>query len=69
GQTFEESRLVPVLLSARTGAALAGQADRWARWLTGDDTLRPADVAWSSATTRAVLEHRAVVTAADSDEL
>ncbi|WP_303395043.1 CurL C-terminal domain-containing protein, partial [Micromonospora sp. NBS 11-29] len=61
--------LTPVLLSARSGAALAAQADRWARRLTGDDTTRPVDVGWSSVTGRAVLEHRAVVTAADSDEL
>ncbi|MBQ1076775.1 SDR family NAD(P)-dependent oxidoreductase, partial [Micromonospora sp. C31] len=59
----------PVLLSARSEAAVAAQADRWARWIAGDEELRPADVGWSSTVSRAVLEHRAVVTATDRDEL
>ncbi|MDI5940602.1 SDR family oxidoreductase, partial [Micromonospora sp. DH15] len=58
-----------VLLSARTEAALAAQADRWARWLAADPTPRPADVGWSSVATRATLEHRAVLAAADRDDL
>ncbi|WP_431948205.1 type I polyketide synthase, partial [Micromonospora marina] len=61
--------VVPVLLSARSDAALAGQADRWARWIADDEKLRPADVGWSSTVSRAVLEHRAVVTATGRDEL
>ncbi|MEH0975043.1 SDR family NAD(P)-dependent oxidoreductase, partial [Micromonospora sp. CPCC 205546] len=61
--------VVPVLLSARSDAALAGQAGRWARWLASDEAPRPLDVAWSSVTTRPALEHRAVVTAADRDDL
>ncbi|MFI7075557.1 SDR family NAD(P)-dependent oxidoreductase, partial [Micromonospora sediminicola] len=61
--------LTPVLLSARSDAALAAQADRWARRLTGDDTARPVDVGWSSVTGRTVLDHRAVVAADDRDEL
>ncbi|MGK5674963.1 type I polyketide synthase, partial [Micromonospora sp. URMC 106] len=60
---------VPVLLSARSEAAVAAQADRWARWIAGDEDLRPVDVGWSSAVSRAVLEHRAVVTATDRDGL
>ncbi|MFB9547820.1 ketoacyl-synthetase C-terminal extension domain-containing protein, partial [Micromonospora sagamiensis] len=60
---------VPVLLSARSEGALAGQADRWARWLAGDEALRPVDVGWSSVTTRPALEHRAVLTATDRDDL
>ncbi|MEH1102387.1 type I polyketide synthase, partial [Micromonospora sp. CPCC 205561] len=59
----------PVLLSARSAAAVAAQADRWARWIAGDEELRPADVGWSSTVSRAVLEHRAVVTATDRDDL
>ncbi|MER7272776.1 type I polyketide synthase, partial [Micromonospora carbonacea] len=58
-----------VLLSARSEAALAAQADRWARWLAADPAPRPADVGWSSVVTRATLEHRAVLAAADRDEL
>ncbi|MEV0882113.1 SDR family NAD(P)-dependent oxidoreductase, partial [Micromonospora echinofusca] len=61
--------VVPVLLSARDGAALSAQAGRWARWLSVDGAPRPVDVAWSSVTTRPALEHRAVVTAADRDDL
>ncbi|MEU4645159.1 type I polyketide synthase, partial [Micromonospora sp. NPDC023814] len=59
----------PVLLSARSEAAVAAQADRWARWIAADEDLRPVDVGWSSAVSRAVLEHRAVVTATHRDEL
>ncbi|MEU4666228.1 type I polyketide synthase, partial [Micromonospora chalcea] len=44
-------------------------AGRWARWLAADEAPRPLDVAWSSVTTRPALEHRAVVTAADRDDL
>ncbi|MER5338534.1 type I polyketide synthase, partial [Micromonospora sp. NPDC002717] len=60
---------VPVLLSARSEVAVAAQADRWARWIAGDEDLRPVDVGWSSAVSRAVLEHRAVVAATDRNEL
>ncbi|MEU6075142.1 type I polyketide synthase [Micromonospora sp. NPDC047074] len=60
---------VPVLLSARSGEAVAGQAGRWATWLTDNPDLRPVDVGWSSVTTRSVLEHRAVLLAADRDGL
>ncbi|MEU4371808.1 type I polyketide synthase, partial [Micromonospora chersina] len=60
---------VPVLLSARSAEALPGQASRWAAWLAGDEALRPVDVGWSSVTARPALEHRAVVAAADRDEL
>ncbi|MFF3854975.1 type I polyketide synthase, partial [Micromonospora sp. NPDC002575] len=61
--------VVPVLLSARTEGALAGQAGRWARWLTGGDSLAAVDVAWSSVTTRPALEQRAVVVAEGRDDL
>ncbi|MFI2712291.1 type I polyketide synthase [Micromonospora sp. NPDC018662] len=60
---------VPVLLSARTDAALAAQAGRWARWLAADETLRPADVGWSAFTTRPALEQRAVLGVTDRDDL
>ncbi len=61
--------VVPVLLSARSDAALAGQAGRWARWLTADEAPRPLDVAWSSVTTRPALEQRAVAVVADGNDL
>ncbi|MER7475893.1 beta-ketoacyl synthase N-terminal-like domain-containing protein, partial [Micromonospora sp. NPDC000018] len=61
--------VVPVLLSARTEAALTAQAGRWARWLAADEGLRPLDVAWSSVTTRPALEQRAVAVVTDRDSL
>ncbi|MEU4383433.1 type I polyketide synthase, partial [Micromonospora echinofusca] len=68
-ETVAGSLPTPVLLSARSEAAVAAQADRWARWIAGDEALRPVDVGWSSTVSRAVLEHRAVVTATGRDEL
>nr|WP_062339544.1 type I polyketide synthase [Herbidospora sakaeratensis] len=47
------------LVSGHTEAALAAQAGRLAAVAGGSD---PVDVAWSLATTRSVLDHRAVVT-------
>ncbi len=61
--------LAPVVVSARSAPALAAQASRWASWLTTADGVRPGDVGWSSVAGRSVLEHRAVVAAADRDEL
>jgi acyl transferase domain-containing protein/acyl carrier protein len=57
---------VPWLLSARSADGLRDQAASLASFVDGQD---PADVAYSLATTRAALEHRAVVLGADRDEL
>jgi acyl transferase domain-containing protein/D-arabinose 1-dehydrogenase-like Zn-dependent alcohol dehydrogenase/acyl carrier protein len=54
------------LVSARTKAGLAAQA---ASLLSTADELDPADVGLSLATTRAALEHRAVIVGADKAEL
>ncbi|MEV0724912.1 type I polyketide synthase [Micromonospora purpureochromogenes] len=59
----------PWLLSGRTDRALRAQAERLAAHLDGRDDLADRDVAWSLATGRAALEHRAVVLGADRDEL
>ncbi|MER7015756.1 type I polyketide synthase [Saccharopolyspora sp. NPDC000359] len=56
---------VPWVLSAKTSEALRAQAHRLLG-LSGQD---PVDVGWSLATTRAMLEHRAVVVGRDEDEL
>ena len=56
-------------LSARTPAALEGQARRLRAWVRADEALRPVDVARSLATTRARFDHRAVVVGADRDRL
>ncbi|WP_206791055.1 type I polyketide synthase [Amycolatopsis sp. MtRt-6] len=59
--------LVPVLLSARSAAGLRGQAARLADFLGTD--VRVPDVAHALATTRAQLDHRAVVLASDREQL
>ncbi|MGW2655815.1 type I polyketide synthase [Streptomyces sp. NPDC001478] len=58
--------LVPWLVSAKTAAGLADQARRLAAGTVGADA---ADVGLSLATTRAGLEHRAVVLGTDTDTL
>ncbi|RBM09475.1 ketoacyl-synthetase C-terminal extension domain-containing protein, partial [Streptomyces sp. PT12] len=59
-----EPPLVPVVVSGATPAALREQAARLARV---DGPL--LDVAYSTATSRAALEHRAVLTVSSRDEL
>ncbi|MER5556707.1 type I polyketide synthase [Streptomyces sp. NPDC002793] len=56
----------PFPLAGRTAPALRAQA---ARLLAASDRHEPADLAYSSATARAALDHRAVVVAADREEL
>ena len=67
---------VPVLagagiwvVSGRSAGGLAGQAGRLGEWVEARPGLDDADVGWSLAVTRPVLEHRAVVTGADQGEL
>ena len=54
----------PIVLSGRTAAALAAQAERLRARVEADPGLAVADVAWTQAR-RASFEHRAVVVAAD----
>ncbi|GGX61850.1 type I polyketide synthase [Streptomyces hiroshimensis] len=62
--------VVPWVLSAKTPEALAGQAERLLAFTKANPDVRPLDVAWSLATTRAALDHRATVVAGDDrDEL
>ncbi|MBO4208045.1 acyltransferase domain-containing protein, partial [Micromonospora echinofusca] len=63
--------VVPYVLSGRTAEALRAQAANLHTRLTTDPDphTRPVDVAHSLATTRAALEHRAVVTGTDPDGL
>jgi acyl transferase domain-containing protein/acyl carrier protein len=58
---------LPWLVSGRSRAALAAQAARMASFLRDDSPHLPADVAYSLATGRAALDHRAVVIAADRE--
>ncbi|MFJ4830592.1 SDR family NAD(P)-dependent oxidoreductase [Streptomyces sp. NPDC088747] len=60
---------VPLPLSARDDAGLRDQADRLRTHLRGHPDLDHRDVAYSLATGRAALVHRAVVVGRDSDEL
>ena len=62
-------RPLPFVLSARTPAALRRQAERLTARIVGDPELRPADLAHSLATSRALLSERAVVVAADREAL
>ncbi|EST37913.1 hypothetical protein N566_10410, partial [Streptomycetaceae bacterium MP113-05] len=62
-----ESTVVPWTLSARSAAALRGQASAL-RPLVHDGT-GPADVGWSLATTRTPFEYRSVVTGGHADGL
>ncbi|WP_157180673.1 acyltransferase domain-containing protein, partial [Protofrankia coriariae] len=59
---------VPLLLSARTPAALNAQATRLHTHLTAHPDLDLRDVGYSLVTARAVLPHRAAVVAADPRE-
>ncbi len=60
--------LVPVVLSGKTSDALRDQAANLAAFLR-DETTELVDVGFSSVTTRATFDHRAVVVAEDWDEL
>ncbi|MFI1801745.1 type I polyketide synthase, partial [Streptomyces sp. NPDC020379] len=57
--------VVPWVVSAKSEAALRGQAERLLS-LTRDETVAPVDVAFSLATARTVFEHRAVVLAGEA---
>ena len=57
------------VVSARSGDALAAQAARLSAHLDAEPGLRAVDVGWSLATTRAALEHRAVLVGGERDTL
>ena len=63
------SGVVPWVVSGRRGAGLAAQAGRLAAHVAARPGLDPVDVGYSLATTRSVLEYRAVVTGASEGEL
>ncbi|ROO86840.1 acyl transferase domain-containing protein [Actinocorallia herbida] len=65
----EGSFPVPCVLSAKSPGALREQARRMGALLAGDPAVGHVDAAFSSATTRAALAHRAVVVAGDRAEL
>ncbi|MFD6502657.1 type I polyketide synthase [Streptomyces goshikiensis] len=53
--------VVPWVLSGKSAGALRGQAERLSGWLAVTAGVDPLDVGWSLASTRAGLDHRAVV--------
>nr|AGY62755.1 EbeC [Kitasatospora aburaviensis] len=57
--------VVPLVVSARGGSALRGQAERLSAWWESRAELGAVDVGFSLAAGRAQLEHRAVVVAGD----
>ncbi|MFJ1855651.1 type I polyketide synthase, partial [Streptomyces sp. NPDC088166] len=61
--------VVPWVLSGASPEALRAQAARLGSFVAGRSELRPVDVAFSLATTRGALEHRAVVVGTGRDEL
>ncbi|MEU4898885.1 SDR family NAD(P)-dependent oxidoreductase, partial [Streptomyces sp. NPDC044780] len=62
-------RVVPWVVSARTGQALQDQAEALAAHLTAHPGLPMTDVGWSLARTRSAFEHRAVAIGDSHDEL
>ncbi|MFJ9783021.1 SDR family NAD(P)-dependent oxidoreductase [Amycolatopsis sp. NPDC101161] len=60
---------LPLLLSAKTGAALRAQATRLGEWVRRRPELTPAELARSLATTRSGLAERAVVVATSRDDV
>ncbi len=64
-----QATVVPWVLSARTAAALRGQAVALSSHVDEYPELDPFDVAHSLVTTRSTFEHRAVVIGEDADQL
>ncbi|MEU8686525.1 SDR family NAD(P)-dependent oxidoreductase, partial [Streptomyces sp. NPDC048611] len=68
-RTSTESSPVPWVITGKTRSALRAQAARLLAHMETFPALRTADVGLSLATTRSVMEHRAVVLGSDRDEL
>ncbi|MEU3536886.1 SDR family NAD(P)-dependent oxidoreductase [Streptomyces murinus] len=64
----EPDAVVPLVLSAKSDTALRAQAERLLSLASTTD-LRPADLAFSLATTRSAMEYRAAVVGEIRDEL
>ncbi|MFB7919463.1 type I polyketide synthase, partial [Streptomyces sp. NPDC056061] len=64
-----EPTSVPLVLSGKSEAALRGQAERLRAHLAARPETNAVDVAYSLATTRTALDHRAVLAAEDRDGL
>ncbi|MGV9595026.1 ketoacyl-synthetase C-terminal extension domain-containing protein, partial [Streptomyces tendae] len=64
-----DGSVVPWVISGASPQTLRAQAEQLRSYIAERPGLRPVDVAFSLATTRSVLEHRAVVIGADRDDL
>ncbi|MDI5965473.1 type I polyketide synthase [Streptantibioticus silvisoli] len=64
-----EAGVVPWVVSAGSAEALGRQAERLGSHLAGVSDVRVVDVAWSLVSSRAGLEHRAVVLGSDVEVL
>ncbi|MFE3098556.1 type I polyketide synthase, partial [Streptomyces sp. NPDC059248] len=69
GRRDDTPATLPWTLSAKTPEALRGQAERLLAFVAERPEHGVADIAYSLATTRAVLDHSATVVGADRDEL
>ncbi|MGW4060037.1 beta-ketoacyl synthase N-terminal-like domain-containing protein [Amycolatopsis sp. NPDC004747] len=69
GPSGADDRVVPWVLSARTADGVRAQAERLCSFVDDRADVGVADVAWSLATCRAVLGHRAVVVGGSRAEL
>ncbi|MFF3437166.1 SDR family NAD(P)-dependent oxidoreductase, partial [Streptosporangium sp. NPDC002721] len=69
GTTATETAALPLLVSARSEEALRAQASRLAAFVEEREDLDLLDTAYSLATTRAALDHRAVVVGGDRAEV
>jgi acyl transferase domain-containing protein len=61
--------VVPWVLSGKTASAVRAQAEKLLSYVNSVGDVDVVDVGFSLATTRAVLEHRAVVLGSDRDQL
>ncbi|MFB7919447.1 type I polyketide synthase [Streptomyces sp. NPDC056061] len=61
--------VVPVVLSARTGAGLRAQAERLGAYLAGEPGAGPVDVGLSLTAHRSLFEERAALVVTDREEL
>ncbi|MDQ1041744.1 acyl transferase domain-containing protein [Streptomyces sp. V3I8] len=67
--TTTGSPAVPWVISARGAGALPAQAEQLARWVEERPHLTPADIGFSLLSSRAALEHRAVVVGRTREDL
>ncbi|THA40901.1 type I polyketide synthase [Streptomyces sp. A1547] len=67
-QSSAPAGVVPLVVSARSAASLAGQAERLASYLESADGVSPADVAGALVSGRTLFAERAVVVAGSGEE-